>query len=66
MKPNPHLQHARTSFTDRARRYVQQSPQTKGLPDSAKRRLIKGIAGLMSKAYKKGFENGFNNGKQSK
>jgi hypothetical protein len=36
------------NFTDRARRYVNQSPQMKNLPDSAKRRLIKGIASMLS------------------
>jgi len=42
------------NFTDKARRYVNQSPQTKGLPDLAKRRLIKGIASMLNWAYKEG------------
>lgn len=46
------------NFTYRARRYVQQSPQTKKLPDTVKDRLIKGIARLMSLAYKDGFHEG--------
>lgn len=49
---------AKENFTDRARRYVQQSPQTKKLPDSVKDRLIRGIARLMSFAYKDGFKSG--------
>jgi len=46
------------NFTYRARQYVMQSPQTKGLSDFAKERIIKGIAKLMSFAYKDGFHEG--------
>lgn len=42
------------NFTDRARRYVNQSPQTKKLSDFAKQRLIRGIAAMLSRAYKEG------------
>jgi hypothetical protein len=44
--------------TDRARRYVRQSPQTKNLCQFAQGRLIKGIAKLLSDAYARGYIQG--------
>jgi len=46
------------SFTDRAKKYVKQSPACKKLPEFSQDRLIIGIARLMSEAYKKGFRKG--------
>jgi len=44
--------------TAMARKYVNQSPQTKKLPDFAKARLIKGIARLLKSIYHKGYIDG--------
>jgi len=45
-------------FTYRVRNYVQRSPQCKKLSDFAKERLIKGVARLLSWAYREGFTQG--------
>ncbi|KKM77864.1 hypothetical protein LCGC14_1365790 [marine sediment metagenome] len=45
-------------LTYRARNYVQRSPQCRGLSDFKRDRLIRGIAKLLSWAYKQGFEQG--------
>ncbi len=43
------------NFTQRARNYVQRSPQCKAfLSNYSKERLIRGIAKLMSEAYREG------------
>ncbi|MCK9243644.1 MAG: hypothetical protein WC877_03345 [Dehalococcoidales bacterium] len=49
------------NFTKRARRYVLLSPQIKGLKADMQDKLIRGIAKLMSEAYKQGIEDLKNN-----
>ena len=46
------------NFTYRARNYVRQSPQCRGLSEFNRDRLIRGIAKLLGWAYKQGFEQG--------
>lgn len=42
------------NHTFRARRYVERSPQCKGLGADRQNKLVRGIAKLMSEAYKQG------------
>ena len=49
------------SFAGRAKRYVLQSPQSRDLNSDIQNRLIRGIAKLMSEAYKQGIKDLENN-----